>query len=183
MKKSLLVFSWFLSSTLTVLFGLAFLALNQGQNKIASASFSVSPVLGVFSINVIPADARPRIITDFLERYDSEIKPYDKYAKLMVEAADKYNLDFRLLPAIAMQESNLCRKAPSESYNCWGHGIYGQQIVYFESYDQAIEAVAKNLSKYSKKGLLEPEDIMTRYTPQSQGSWAASVYFFMNQMK
>lgn len=32
----------------------------------------------------------------------------------IVAIADKYNIDFRLLPAIAMQESNLCKSDPRQ---------------------------------------------------------------------
>ena len=54
-------------------------------------------------------DARVEIVRQFFERYKSPLEPH---AQTVVETADAYGLDFRLIPAIAMQESNLCKKAP-----------------------------------------------------------------------
>lgn len=188
MRKTLLAFFWLPVSffTLTASLILLFLSTNQGafkqrQESYQSSFFPVSSVLGVFNSNIISADARPEIVRRFLTKYKS---PLESYAKLLVETADKYNLDFRLLPAIAMQESNLCQKIPENSYNCWGFGIYGDKILRFSSYEEGIERVAESLAKnYAHRGLLEPEDIMKKYTPQSQGSWAYAVYHFMEQMK
>ena len=64
------------------------------------------------------------------------------------------------------------------------HGIYGDQVVRFQTVEERIETVAQTLAKnYTTKGLMEPEEIMRKYTPQSKGSWAAGVLHFMNEMK
>jgi hypothetical protein len=98
--------------------------------------------------------------------------------------ADKYSLDFRLIPSIAMQESNLCKKIPAESYNCWGFGIYGSKVTKFSNYPEAIETVTRTLAlKYKEKGLVTPEEIMSMYTPSSNGSWAHGVNHFMQQLQ
>src|SRR5258706_444671 len=75
-----------------------------------------------FSTEIIASDGRTEAVRQFFARFDSPLEPY---ANDIVKAADQYGLDFRLLPAIAMQESNLCRKMPEGSNNCWGFGIYG----------------------------------------------------------
>lgn len=126
-------------------------------------------------------DARERLLAEFLTKYRSPLVPHTKY---LIEVADNYNLDYRLLPAIAMQESNLCKKIPKNSdYNCWGFGIYGNKRTGFDSYEHAIDTVAKTLAqKYVDKGLDEPHEIMSRYTPGSNGSWAESVNYFMNKI-
>lgn len=142
---------------------------------------AVPESLGNFTSNIKTGDARPEILNKFLELHNS---PLASHSQTLVETADNYNLDFRLLPAISMQESNLCKKIPEDSYNCWGFGIYGDKVTKFESYEQAFEAVAKTLrSKYVDKGLLTPEEIQSKYTPSSNGSWARSVSHFMEQMK
>lgn len=123
-------------------------------------------------------DARIESLRQFFKRYKSPLEPY---AKEVVKAADTYNLDHRLIPAIAMQESNLCQKIPDNSYNCWGFGIYGKKVTRFENYPEAIETVTKTLAKhYRDKGLETPNEIMTKYTPGSNGSWANGVNYFMN---
>jgi hypothetical protein len=84
------------------------------------------------------ADARPEIVKQYLESYDSPLVPY---ADLIVQTADKYLLDYRLITAIAQQESSLCKIIPPESYNCWGWGITGQGTLSFSSYQDGIEQV------------------------------------------
>lgn len=126
-------------------------------------------------------DARVEIVKQFFVRYDSPLEPY---AQLVVDTADYYGLDYRLLPAIGMQESNLCKKIPDNSYNCWGFGIYGKTVTRFSSYAEAIETVTKTLAKvYKTSGLDTPEEIMSRYTPSSNGSWARGVTHFMDLLK
>lgn len=126
-------------------------------------------------------DARTEIVKQFLDQYGSPLLPH---AKQIVEVSDKYHLDFRLLPAVAMQESTLCKFIPQDSYNCWGYGIYGDKVLRFSSFEEAIEKVAKGLSSdYIHDGLTTPEQIMGRYTPSSNGSWASSVRHFMEAME
>jgi hypothetical protein len=139
---------------------------------------ALPPASGSLKMTLVAQDARVSIVKDFLTKYKSDLLPY---AQNIVDAADKYNLDYRLVPAIAMQESNLCKKAPKDSHNCWGFGIYGKQILKFNNYAEAINTVTKTLAiQYVGKGLQTPEQIMTRYTPGSDGSWARSVNQFMN---
>jgi len=98
--------------------------------------------------------------------------------------ADKYGLDFRLTTAIAQQESNLCKKTPAETYNCWGWGIHSKGTLGFEDYPHGIETVSRGLRKeYLDKGYLTVEDIMSKYTPLSNGSWAMGVSTFMAEMQ
>jgi len=126
-------------------------------------------------------DANVEIVRQFFTRYNSPLEPF---AQDIVDAANAYNIDFRLLPAIAMQESNLCKKAPIDSYNCWGFGIYGKKTTRFENYKEAIYTVTKTLSQqYKNKGLETPEEIMKKYTPSNNGRWAYSIKFFMDRLK
>lgn len=141
-------------------------------------------VLGAFHVSVIAGDARPKIVANFLNTYSCPLEPSEYFAEQYVETADRYNLDFRLLPAISMQESTCCKRIPQGSNNCWGYGIYGDKVTRFSSYEEGMDTVAKTLSeKYVTNGLLEPDEIMLKYTPQSKGSWAAGVLHFMNEMK
>ncbi len=135
----------------------------------------------IFDETVVTEEARTEIIRQFFARYQSPLEPH---AGDIVEAADKYNLDFRLLPAIAMQESNLCKKSRPESFNCWGFGIYGNKYLHFDSYEHAIETVTKTLAtKYKSRGLITPEQIVTMYTPSDNGKWVNSVTYFMKELQ
>lgn len=127
------------------------------------------------------ADARVEIVRQYLERYNSPLVPLSSY---LVETADRYDLDFRLLPAIAQQESNLCKIIPPQTYNCWGWGIHSRGTLGFSSYNDAIDAVAKGLrEEYLNKGYGTIEEIMSKYTPLSNGSWAFGVNKFMSDME
>lgn len=126
-------------------------------------------------------DARAEIIRQYLEKYNSPLEPYSQE---LVDVSDRYDLDFRLLTAIAQQESNLCKKIPSGTYNCWGWGIHSRGTLGFASYPEAIDAVAKGLREdYLDKGYTTPEEIMSKYTPLSSGSWAAGVEQFLTEME
>ena len=131
-------------------------------------------------VKVSASEARVDVLRQFLGRYSS---PLEEYSKYIVEVSDRYSLDYRLLPAIAMQESTLCEKAPADSYNCWGFGIYGGKVTRFESFEQAIETIARTLSQnYHAQGLIEPIDIMSRYTPSNTGAWAENVSYVMERI-
>ncbi|MBI2613375.1 MAG: glucosaminidase domain-containing protein [Candidatus Levybacteria bacterium] len=131
--------------------------------------------------NIFFKDARIEIVRQFFEKYKSPLVPF---AENIVEDADKYGLDYKLLPAIAMQESNLCQKIITDSYNCWGFGIYGKKVTRFESYPEAIDTVTRTLvNNYVAGGLTTPQEIMKKYTPSNNGSWAYSVSYFMNLLQ
>lgn len=121
------------------------------------------------------------MVKQFFEKYNSPLTPF---AQKVVDEADKYNIDFRLIPSIAMQESNLCKKIIANSFNCWGYGIYGKKVTKFASYSEGIEAVSKTLAKYNQQfGLETPEEIMTKYTPSNTNNWAQSVSYFMSRLQ
>lgn len=130
------------------------------------------------------ADARIDIIANFLRRHDSPLEPPEYYGQVLVETADRYNLDYRLLPAIMMQESNLCKSAPEGSYNCLGFGIHKRGTLGFESYEAGFDRAAREIKeRYIDIGLTTPEDIQKKYTPSSNGSWAFSVNQWIVEME
>ncbi len=134
-------------------------------------------VLGVVS----EEDARPVIIEKYLEKYDSPLLPY---AQDLFEASEKYGVDYKLIVAIAQCESNLCKKSPAGSFNCWG---FENGETKFLSWQQAFEQVAKTLKeKYLDQGLTTPEEIMPKYAPPSVekgGPWAKCVVQFMEDLE
>lgn len=130
------------------------------------------------------ADARARIVANFLERHNSPLEPFDYYGQVLVETADRYGLDYRLLPAIMMQESNLCKVIPPGSNNCLGFGIHARGTLEFETYEASFDRAARELKeRYVDQGLTTPEDIMRKYTPSSNGSWAFSVNQWIVEME
>lgn len=148
--------------------GLVFSAIPPVENRVATA--------------VDVADARAEILRQYLLKYDSPLVPY---ADLLVRVADENGFDFRWMVAIAQQESNLCKRIPPESYNCWGWGIYGDKVTRFASYEEAITRIAP---QFREKFLIhgsetDPEKVMQTYTPPSDGSWAFGINQFMEEME
>lgn len=130
------------------------------------------------------ADGRTKIIENFFKDYKS---PLAAYSDTFIRVSDEYQLDYRLLPAIAMQESNGGKKVISSSHNPFGYGIYSGSVVKFKSWEEAIERVGKALRQdYLNQGLKTPYQIMTKYTPQSlivDGAWAKGVSTFMEELR
>jgi len=190
MRKIFLLFSFFAVTEILLFVSIFYFfsfSYSQSNNRLSTdrrnpIAFAALPSLGnELQDQIIQKDARIEIVRQFFNRHNS---PLEAYASTVVEEADAYGIDFRLLPAIAMQESNLCKRSPPDSHNCWGFGIYGQKVTRFENFEEAIRAVTKTLAlKYKADGLDTPYEIMRRYTPQSRGSWADGVEYFMSQLQ
>ncbi|MFH1899259.1 MAG: hypothetical protein ABIJ82_02200 [Patescibacteria group bacterium] len=119
-----------------------------------------------------------------LEKFFTKLKsPLKANAATFVDVADKYNLDYRLLPAISCMESTCGKFLIEGSYNPFGWGIYGKNAIYFKSYDEAIDTVAKGIrDNYTSKGLNTPEKIAPVYTPPNYVNWRNGVNYFISRI-
>lgn len=130
---------------------------------------------------IFTGDARPVIIEKYLKKHNSPLLPY---AYQLFQASERYQVDYRLIVAIAQCESNLCKKSPPGSYNCWG---FENGETRFLSWEQAFDQVAKTLREdYLDMGLTTPEEIMTKYAPPSVekgGPWAKCVNKFIEELE
>ena len=146
---------------------------------------SLPQVLGTFNGAISAEDARPEILRQFLEAHDS---PIAAYARTIVTASDARQIDYRLITAIAMCESNLGKKMPANSYNAWGYGVYTGESsgAEFANWEHGIEVMAEYLStKFYSQGLTTPEAIGPIYAPPSVytgNSWAKCVRSFMDEL-
>jgi hypothetical protein len=133
------------------------------------------------SDSVMTDDARPLLLKRYLEKYKSPLLPY---SDLIFKLSQTYGFDYYWIVAIAQQESNLCKKIPENSYNCWGYGINSAGTLRFDSYELALRSYAEYLKRaYFDKGLNTPELIMKKYCPHSNGSWAAGVKQFIGEIE
>ncbi len=144
---------------------------------------NLSPNENSQTVEIKKNDGRAKVVADFFKIHRS---PLADFASDFIDSADKYNLDFRLLPAIAMQESNGGKVLPKNSFNPFGYGIYGGKVLRFESFLEAIDKVGGGLKNdYIDKGFKTPEEIMAKYTPpslQKGGAWAMGVSAFMEAL-
>lgn len=138
------------------------------------------PSIGSVTQEIQTADSRPLLIKNYLLKYNASLY---QYADLILETSDKYGLDSGLILAIAQCESNVCKKIPEGSYNCWG---FGNGISRFNSFESAIEYVAKTLKEdYYDQGLVTPQQMMPKYVPPSiekGGPWAKCVDKFLGEL-
>ncbi len=129
-------------------------------------------------------DPRAQILKDYLAKYDS---PLESHAQDFIDAADKYQLDWKLVPAIAGVESTFGKNIPggyepgSTSYNGWGWGVYGDQALFFTSWKNGIFTVAEGLKeKYVNKGLINPYQMNTVYA--ASPTWGTHVSYFIEDL-
>ena len=74
---------------------------NSAQSKIGISVYASLPAkIPSITGKIGVGDARPQIVKQYLEYYDSPLVPYSDE---IVQMADKYGIDFRFIPAIAQQ--------------------------------------------------------------------------------
>ena len=123
------------------------------------------------------ADTRVEQLQAYLTGHNS---PLANEADTLIQTADQYELDWKLIPAITGVESTFGKNIPFNSFNAygWSNGAYR-----FESWEHSINHVAQFLKeKYVDRGLDTPEKIAPVYAPPSP-SWAWKVRFFMNNIE
>jgi hypothetical protein len=140
----------------------------------------------VLSTTITAGDARVLLLSQFMARHGSPIAPY---ADIIVAEADRFGLDFRLLPAIAMCESNLGKHIPSkDSYNAWGVAVFTGQASgkKFDNWISAIQWVSKYVKEqYYDRGYSDLRDIGAIWAPPSVEngySWTNCVEGFQNSI-
>lgn len=183
---------FFTIASFALLLSASKLVLSSSSNRALAAStvgsqIFISPppsegnVLGESSVT---PEARPIILRKFLESYHS---PLAKYSDLILEVSGEYNLDWRLLTAIAGAESTFAQKVIEGCNNAWGWGIHSRGTLCFDSWEEGIRAVAKGLrEKFLNDGLKTVDEIMARYAPlslENGGSWGYAVRYFMAQLE
>lgn len=114
----------------------------------------LSNIPSLIAMNSVPTEETSVIITqeEIIRKEKAELidayfakndAPLEGYGMKFVLEAEKNDIDWRLLPAIAMREStggkNACKKVPNSVFG------WGSCKISFKSIDESIEIVAKNL--------------------------------------
>lgn len=95
-----------------------------------------------------------------------------------IESADKYGIDYRLLPAISMQESTCLKHYPPQTNNPYG---WASARVGFDSLPAAIDFVTDKLANghyYAGKTLTKK---LNAYNPNPE--YAPKIIKFMNDIE
>ncbi|MFC1727119.1 hypothetical protein ACFL0Y_01225 [Patescibacteria group bacterium] len=121
-------------------------------------------------------DPRVEKLENYLKQHHS---PLADYSQVFVTEADRYQIEWKLVPAITGLESSFGKRIPYNSYNAygWANGNY-----YFDSWEQSIKHVTRVLKeKYYDRGLDTVSKIAPVYAPPSD-TWTSKVNFFMNKI-
>ncbi|MEK7074037.1 MAG: hypothetical protein AAB960_01770 [Patescibacteria group bacterium] len=196
MKKVLIALCWFpltlslLAINLSLLVSLSKKANAQEQMtqsvalRIAATSYGTEQVLGA---SVLAGDARTLLLTKFLTTHQS---PLAEYADYILDRAQYYDIDYRLVPAIAMCESNAGKRMPTkDSFNAWGISVETGETsgAKFPNWLYAIDWVSRYLKeKYYARGITDLINIGAIYAPPSVAngnSWANCVGQFMDDIQ
>lgn len=195
--KAILVLVWFPLTTVLLALNLALLTSSSSSGRIAAnpssyrnedlrrvaAGAGSAEILGA---RVIAADARGLLLENFLTKYGSPMAPF---AYKIVEEADANGLDFRLVPAIAMCESNLGKRLPSKnSFNAYGIAVYTGQIhgKTFANWEESISWVSSYIrTSYYEKGIKNLSQIGAIWAPPTEangGAWSRCVSEFRDSI-
>lgn len=97
--------------------------------------------------------------------------------------ADRFSLDWKLVPAIAGLESTFGKRVPNGTYNAWGWGIPtpDNRGIAFSDWEHGISTVSEGLKKnYVDRGATTVEQIGRRYA--SSPTWAVRVRHIMSDI-
>lgn len=135
----------------------------------------LSPTQVVVTIKA-EEDNRGQILAKFFLSQGSPLAPH---AEEFVAIADKYEIDWRFLPAVAGVESTYAQRLLPGSHNPYG---WGAGRIYFKDYPTATETVARELrTRWGRDGRsITPANVGPTYAGNPQ--WAAKVTKYMTQI-
>lgn len=128
-------------------------------------------------ISITPQDVlRAQQIENIRVYLSKRNSPLAQFANEFVDAANYYNIDYRLVAAISIIESSggIHNFKP---YNAWGWGSKS-----FDNFKDGIWSISQGLSKYYEKGADTPQEIAKSYCPPHSVKWGNNVSFVMSQI-
>jgi hypothetical protein len=141
----------------------------------ASESAGVSASLKPIESTKAQKDKRVEALERVFEKNHSPLTPYAAY---YVQSADKYGVDWKLLPAISGLESGFGKAMIDGTYNAYG---WGSGRIYFTSWQDGIDTINKGLAeRYYARGADTVWEIGPIYAESP--TWAVRVNNFMNQI-
>lgn len=194
-RKLLLTILWFPLTLVLLLINLALLQSLYLEDTRVEAKESQKPIqhltaaagtAQILGSTVVAGDARALLLKAFLQKHGSPMVPY---SDLIVKESDTNGLDFRLVVAISMCESNLGKRMPKkDEFNAWGIAVYTgeNEGKAFDSWPHAIAWVSRYIKiKYHDRGITDLKDIGAIWAPPSveKGySWTNCVETFRDNI-
>lgn len=159
-------------------------------NKPRLAYAALPNIVSELKTTIKTQDARPVIIENYFRRYNSPMIGNGGYiVKKADDLGSAHHIDSTYLAyltiAIAQNESNLGKLMPPDCYNAWGYGIHSKGTLCFSNWQEGIDTMMTGVATdyIAKRGLDTPEEMMTRYTPQSpNGAWAKAINQFLDDL-
>lgn len=133
------------------------------------------------SFTLVEADSRVAQLKSYLASLNS---PMEGSAGHFISEADRLNLDWKLVAAIAGVESTFGQHIPTNSYNGWGWGVFTgtNDGVHFSSWNDGITQVSEGLRKnYVDRGAVTLEQMGRRYA--ASPIWSAKVRHFLTKIE
>lgn len=128
----------------------------------------------------VEKDNRAEILQSYFESYNS---PLAEYAQIFIDEADRNNLDWRLVAAIAGGESTFGHAIPPYSFNAWGYGVYGNNVRRFMSWDDGIATVSKAIRTDYLYDSPETNVYQIGAKYAADPNWPAKTLRFMNEIE
>ena len=128
-------------------------------------------------------DQRVVILQNYLFAKKSPLAPS---ANKFIQVADKYKLDWKLLPAIAGVESGFEKAGNINDFNPFGY-MCGSSPCVFDSFEDAIKTVAKTISgsgtyaRHRKTGSIR--ELAIKYNYVSPDDWTEKIEYFRGKLK
>lgn len=161
---------------ITIILIVLSLAISTQTAQAVSTTSASSALLAQAGKNASPADMRSKALENVFKRHNS---PLVGEAATYVRLADKYNVDWKLLPSISGLESSFGLHLMPNSYNAYG---WGGGYIYFNSWEDGIDKILSSLKKnYYDKGANTVYSIAPIYAESP--TWAPRVTRFMNEIQ
>lgn len=150
---------------------------SDAKEKASASSAHIAPINKVE--NEV-SDSRVKTLRAYLINRNS---PLAENAQDFVSYADKYNLDWKLVAAISGVESSFGLAIPYNSYNGWGWGVYGNNVIRFASWKDGIYTISEGLrNKYMNRwGAKNVYEVGRIYA--ASPVWASHVELYLNDIQ
>jgi len=151
-----------------------FIGANSFEVYAASKTPKTSNAIAISTLGRVK-DSRVMALEKVFAKYNSPLVPL---AQTYVDTADKYGIDWKLLPAISGLESSFGVYLMPNSHNAYG---WGGGYIYFNSWEEGIDKINATLkSNYYGRGANTVWTIGPIYAESP--TWAVRVNSFMEQI-